>query len=355
VLLGALTGLALVETGLRYFSGYVQSREQMDPGFLVYDARLGWRMAPNWRGRHIHYDFDVHYSTNAEGLRGSDWPAPAAVGRPRVAIMGDSFTFGLGANEEDTFVARIGAADPGTLYLNAGIAGYSTDQQLLYLQERLESWRLKRLVLVVYLANDLLDNPLRFPLQAEMGKPLFVAGPTGLVLTNVPVPQVPKPLGERARTLATEALGRNPPPTWQNEWQLTRTLGLADAADPALLAGMPERLAGPVELFVRLIAEVRALCAANDVALTLVLMPGRSFVEAPDSLSAAFQDELRRQILARQAELGAPLLDIATPLAVLYANSGETLFHPHEGHLNPEGHQAVAELLLGALDPRGAP
>lgn len=355
MLLGTLTGLAVVETGLRWYSTYVQSREHIDPGFLMYDARLGWRMSPDWRGRHVNYDFDVRYATNAEGLRGMDWPAGILDNRPRFAFMGDSFTFGLGADEEDTFVALLGAADPGALYLNAGIVGYSTDQELLYLRERLESWDLRRLVLVVYLANDLLDNRLRFPLQAEMGKPLFVAAPAGLQLTNVPVPQVPKPAGEQARTLASEVLGHKPSMTWRNRWQLTRALGLADAADPTLLAGLPERLAGPVDLFVRLIAEMRKLCVARDVELTLVLLAGRSFVESPDSLSAAFQDEFRRQILARRADIRVPVLDIATPMARLYAESGNSLFHPHEGHLNRAGHEAVATLLGATIRSRPVP
>ncbi|MDH5275915.1 MAG: hypothetical protein OEW88_05765 [Gammaproteobacteria bacterium] len=121
------------------------------------------------------------------------------------------------------------------------------------------------------------------------------------------------------------------------------------------MAGLPERLAGPVDLFVRRIAGVRALCAVNDVALSLVLLPGRSCVEAPDTLSATFQDELRRQILAKQADLGTPLIDLAAQLASLYANSGEALFHQHEGHPNPAGHEAVAELLLASVMPRGTP
>jgi hypothetical protein len=352
VLIGILAGIALIEAGLRVFTAYVQSRERMDPGLLAYDPRLGWQMAPDWKGRHVHYDFDVRYTTNARGLRGGHWPGRAAGSGPRVAILGDSFTFGLGVDDDETFVQRLNAADTGTTFLNAGIVGYSTDQQFLYLRDRLASWQVDRLVLVVYLANDLLDNELRFPLQAEMGKPLFVPGPAGLEITNVPVPLRPKPAEERARTLATVVLGREVPSNWRNQWQLTRSLGLADTADPALLAGMPERLAGPVDLFLRLIGAIQALAAAQDVALDVVLMPGRSYVEMPGSLSAAFQEELRRQILARQAEFPVAPIDLATLLRDRYGATGERLFHPHEGHLNPAGHRAVAELLGEALRQR---
>jgi len=352
VLIGAMVGLAIVEFGLRYYTSYVQSREQMDPGFLVYDPQLGWQMAPNWRGRHVHFDFVARYATNAEGLRGAAWPEPSASSGQRTVFLGDSFTFGLGVNDDETFVQLLNTEGSGTTYLNAGIAGYSTDQQFLYLKDRLATWHVNHLVLVVYLSNDLLDNELRFPLQAEMGKPLFRASLAGLELTNVPVPPTPKPREERARTLATAVLGRELPGTWRNQWQLTRSLGLAESADSELLAGMPERLAGPVDLFVQLVAGIRALCAANNVGFRLVLMPGRSYVEMPGSLSAAFQDELRRQILARQGDLGTLPIDLASQLRERYATTGEHLFFPNEGHLNQAGHRVVAELLRKALGQR---
>jgi lysophospholipase L1-like esterase len=348
-LIGIGASLVLAEIGLRYYSGYVQSQEHMDPGFLLYDAGLGWRLAPNWHGHHIHYDFNVDYTTNAAGLRGAAWPAADTSRGQRIAIVGDSFTFGLGVDDDATFVQRLQTADTRNTYLNASIPGYSTDQQLLYLQEHLASWHVNRLVLVVYLVNDLLDNELRFPLQAEMGKPLFLATPAGLDLTNVPVPRAPKPPGERARSLATMVLGDAVASSWRNELQLSQTLGLAESADPALLAGMPQRLAGPVDLFVQLIAEMRELCAANNVALTIALLPGRSYVEMPESLSAAFQEELRRQILLRQSELGGAPIDLASQLRKRYEATGERLFFQNEGHLNSQGHRIVAELLRAGL------
>ena len=127
LLLGTVAGLAIAELGLRYYAGYVQSRQEMDPGFLVFRPEFGWLMASNWTGRHHHYDFDVRYSTNGQGLRGS-WPAPVP-GVRRHALIGDSFTFGLGVNDDETFAQRLNQQSHETVYLNAGIAGYSTDQE----------------------------------------------------------------------------------------------------------------------------------------------------------------------------------------------------------------------------------
>jgi lysophospholipase L1-like esterase len=346
LLLGILGGLALLEIGMRYYAAYVRSQEQMDPGLLVYDPQLGWLMARNWSGRHRHHDFDVRYTTNDQGLRGP-WPEPQ--GQPRYAFVGDSFTFGLGVNDDETFVKRLEDADPSTIYLNAGIAGFSTDQEYLYLKERLAGWRLDKMAVVVFLANDLLDNALRFPLQAQMAKPLFQLESGELRLTNVPVPVQSKPAEEQRRTLGTLVLGeegsQRQESSWRNQWQLTRSLGLAEAADAVALEEMPQRLGYPMKLFVRLIQEIHKLCEENHVSVSVILMPGRSYVDLPISLSARFQDAVRQDIVARQAELGVPVIDLALPLLQVKQKTGLPLFHPNEGHLTAAGHRVVAELL----------
>jgi lysophospholipase L1-like esterase len=353
VALGVAVGLALIEFGVGAYINYVSSREQMDPGFLVFEPELGWQMAPNWNGRHRHHDFDVRYSTNSRGLRGR-WPEPEA-GTRRYVFVGDSFTFGLGANDDETFVQRLGGFDPASVYLNAGVAGYSTDQEYLFLQRHLREWRADEVIVVVYLANDLLDNNLRYPLQASMGKPLFIVdgGESGLRLTNVPVPLEPKPPEEQNRTLATMVLGedgaRKQASSWRSRWQLARILGFSESAGSTDLAGMPGRLADPVDLFVRLTQNIRQLCMEGDVRLRLILMPGRSYIELPNSLSAHYQDFVRGAILARQADLGVRVIDLASALRDERKKGEKNLFHPNEGHLTARGHQVVADVLRSRL------
>src|SRR5262249_8326325 len=161
-----------------------------------------WRMQRNWSGRHRHHDFDVRYTTNDRGLRGP-WPEAgnSPTGTRRYVFVGDSFTFGLGVNDNDTFVQQLNRDGGDAVYRNAGIAGYSTDQEYLFLKEELPSWQAGTVALVVYLVNDLLDNTLRYPLQAMMAKPLFTLESGELKLANVPVPLQPKPAEEQRRSL----------------------------------------------------------------------------------------------------------------------------------------------------------
>jgi len=179
----ALSGAELV---LAWQTKRIQSAENIDPGLMVYDSQLGWRMAADWRGRHKHYDFDVYYGINPFGLRG-DWPKSSENQR-RYALLGDSFTFGLGVNDNETFVARLNQENPNAAFLNIGLTGYSTDQEYLYMKGHLALWQADEVWLIVYLANDLFDNTLGYPLQAEMAKPYFVLKDGNLALRNVPVP-----------------------------------------------------------------------------------------------------------------------------------------------------------------------
>ena len=354
ICLGIAIGLTLTELLLRQYANYIQAQERMDPGLLLYDPQLGWRLAPDWKGRHRHYDFDVTYSTNGLGLRG-EWPQPdaAAGSQRRVALVGDSFTFGIGVNDGETFASLLGRSSPGVQYLNAGIPGYSTGQEYLFLKDRLLLWRVNEVVLVVFLANDLSDNTLAFPLQAEMAKPFFSLRGETLELHNFPVPRERKPPAARAETLATLVLGeqgaRRRGIGWLANLEIARRLGLGDSARAGDLAELPERLAYPLALFVRIAQAVAETCRQQGVGLRLVLMPGQSFVERPDSLSAAFQDYLRRALVGRDAQIGVPVIDLATPLRARYQQTGTRLFYPYEGHLNPAGHREVADLLTGSL------
>jgi hypothetical protein len=104
-------------------------------------------------------------------------------------LWGDSFTFGLGVNDHETFVHLLNArAADGDSYLNFAIPGFSTDQEYLLIRRRVFDFNLSVIVLVTYLGNDLFDNQLPFPLQAHNAKPFFELAGDRLVLKNSPVP-----------------------------------------------------------------------------------------------------------------------------------------------------------------------
>jgi len=119
---------------------------------------------------HIHScassHFDVVYDIDASGFRID--PLAGKTGS-RVAVLGDSFTFGLGVANGETFVSRLNAgSDDGRHYLNLGVPGYSTDQELLLLKKTGNALKPDIVLLVVYLANDLFDNNRSFPCRRTL-------------------------------------------------------------------------------------------------------------------------------------------------------------------------------------------
>jgi len=350
VCLGVLAGLVLAESFLRFQKHRIRSSEYQDPGLLAYDSLLGWKLTPGWKGVHKHLDFQVSYTVNPYGFRGDFSREPGGGGR-RIAVVGDSFTFGFGVEDDETFVHLLNERSPtGHLFLNFGIPGYSTDQEYLLIRERLPRFSPDVILLVVYPGNDLFDNELPYPLQGNRPKPFFETTPGGLVLKNIPVPLAEKPPGQRRVDLKTVVLGESSRPDGRLERFLSRfelyaRLQMALQTISHRPVAFGNRFDSALDLFEAIVNETRVLCERKGVDLRLVLLPGASFLTRPGSPSAQYQEYLREKIMERQETMGAPITDLASALARRYPSDIGPWYHPHEGHLTPLGHEVVAEVL----------
>ena len=102
------------------------------------DGRLGFALRPGVRVRHVEPDFSVTVAVNALGMRGPDRGLSRPAGAARILLLGDSFAFGWGVEQEEAFGARlerllserVGPVE----VLVAAVPGYSTDQHYIYLQ-----------------------------------------------------------------------------------------------------------------------------------------------------------------------------------------------------------------------------
>ena len=349
VALSLAVGLTAAEWVLRWQRAQVEHSDHMDPGLIRYDPLLGWRLTPGWEGEHRHHDFHVRYRINDNGFRGPSGPAPEEA----VTLLGDSFTFGLGVDEGETFADRLNAGLPRARFFNRGVPGYSTDQERLLLDELPDALR-RRVLLVVYLGNDLIDNLRTYPLQADHAKPRFVLENGRLRLEGIPVPRAPKPAAARRESLATLVLGPDAPRTgWLGRLELSRRLGLFQPRIRLDEAELERRLAPSLALFRALVVDMRRTLKREGGHLAVVLLSGRSHVEEPGSPSAQYQDFLRRTLRADLTEMGLPVVDLAATLRDRYQRTGEALYHPFEGHLNRAGHERVATELRAAMTDWG--
>jgi lysophospholipase L1-like esterase len=103
------------------------------------DGVLSHRIRPNWETFQVADEYSVRVTTNALGLRGAAATARKAPDVYRILVIGDSFVFGYGVEDWETFPARLQTELEGQGHrvevLNAGVPGWSTDSYLVYLRE----------------------------------------------------------------------------------------------------------------------------------------------------------------------------------------------------------------------------
>lgn len=103
---------------------------------------------------------EVEYRVNAQGMRDDPVEAEKPAGRRRVAVLGDSITFGYWVAESDAFprqLERLLESAPGgrdVEVLNFGVPGYNLEQETEMLRERALAFS-PDLVVVALCLNDL--------------------------------------------------------------------------------------------------------------------------------------------------------------------------------------------------------
>lgn len=349
ILLGAFAGAMVLEGGLRWRQSTIRRSDALDPGLMRYDAELGWSLSPGWSGRHRHHDYAAAYSINVHGMRNDSDASGPIPGTRTTMMVGDSFTFGLGVNDDATFVHRLQAERPGgSTFMNSAVPGYSTDQESLLIEQRVAAFKPDHIFLVVYVGNDLFDNQLGFPLQVSSPKPYFVVTEGALEQRNRPVPAARKP--RDAADLVTAVWGADPG-QWPWRVRAEQMSELFRVISQSLLPmsdhrdEMKARFTPALRLFDLLLQRIANECARNHVRLTVVTLAGRSFVNTPTSISGQYQEVFRAHVLASAAARRLPVIDVAGLMQARYRQDKGDWFYPNDGHLNPAGHRVVAEIL----------
>lgn len=327
----------------------IETSDRLDPGLIQRDESLGWRLAPGWRGMHRHHDFEASYSTNPYGFRGAIDP-DANSDEPRYAVVGDSFVFGFGVNDDETFVELLNRAHEGEArFLNFGTPGYSTDQEYLLIRDRVLPFAPEAVFLFVYLGNDLCDNELPMPLQADLPKPRFEFDGDKFVLQNPASEDRREELRAQRPGLMEIVLGgrqsRSGLSAWLNRSAAWRVLAERFFPPGDVSRGFEQRFAPSLKLFSFLVGKIRTACESHDASLILVLLPGRSYVERPGSVAFQYQNYLRKKILENKEDLKTPIHDLAGWMLTEHERNPGHWFYPNDGHLTPEGHRLVADYL----------
>ncbi len=158
-----------------------------------YDPLLGWVNKPFLDGEtRLGYTANGHFYRrhNSHGLRGTreiDYPKPPGV--KRILLIGDSFFWGYGVNDDQVLSEQLQRlAGDRVEIINGAVSGYGTDQELLWLQQEGLKYRPDLVICGMFPDNDL--EEIGTSMMYFHPKPYYTLERNGLVLHNVPVPNI---------------------------------------------------------------------------------------------------------------------------------------------------------------------
>lgn len=307
--LALLVGTLALEIAARFVLGNVGELALLD--FEPEDGRT-LALEPGKVSRYDGYFLkvpEVTLEVNELGFRGPPRPRGKAFGRYRVALLGDSYTYGVGVEEDETTAHQLEpllrGPDSEVEVLNFGIPGANSADLVTQHPRFVSRWYPDLLVLQVS-PNDL-DRPMfqpDDPVDPDVVAAIFgnsYAARVGLVAAFLAVRGVLSPLQ-----------------------------GEPVDAGPAIAAGLDQLrgwLAATRESTQRRRTELAIVLLGNPV-------PG-----------ARLEDVLA---IAREHSSTEPL-----DVSFLLADARYTI--PNEGHLNPDGHARLAEELAALVARVRAP
>lgn len=168
VLASTLATLVALEFALRFAerrsgAGVPVESDDLTPEYVPSDS-LGWTLRPGAVQRFRRGGFDTTVRSNRLGFRGPEIePKPAGV--ERWAVLGDSYAFGWGVEEDETYAAELerllnaphAKSAVRSEVVNAALPGFGTYQRMAAL-ERLAPFGLDGIVVEFSAANDVVDD-----------------------------------------------------------------------------------------------------------------------------------------------------------------------------------------------------
>lgn len=270
---------------------------------------------------------------------------PRPRGTCRILVLGDSFTWGFGVDDEERFSNRLQMLLGSSCeVLNAGVTGYGTDQEMLFFRREGRRYN-PDIVLLEFGTEDVINNG--SSIQYTYPKPFFLLSADSVIVHNVPVPKRALAWDTRwdVEGLAESAPAEAPPGD-----QSGGLLPVSRWLDEHLLSyrfvhGRVARLVQPGRAPDRL---TRSLLLALQREVTT---SGGRFVIAvipyKYHFAAAAGGELREwiQFLHRA---GIPTVDVAEAIAGTDQERA-TFYLQHDDHWNARGHDIAARTIARFL------
>jgi lysophospholipase L1-like esterase len=312
--------------------------------FYKFDPVLGWVNMPNTSGQFSRLEFSYEVDINDRGMR--DRPVgPKEPGTVRVAMLGDSFVWGVGAAYGERFTEVMERLDPKLDVLNFGVSGYSPVQYLLEIDNVLQL-KPDYVVVALCLGNDLSDNVQSNPYAHA--KPYARLTPDGksYEIAGYPLPDA-SPIGPALTAAGSTSRIVGLFRMWlQQRQQARQEVAPIDYkilyAPPASLTPQERRQAESMfEIDAMLLNDINKKVEASlgPGRFSVLLAPTKyEYNMIPNSRPGADPEAVADRVLADLKLSGIPAIDgrdVITP----------DDFWRNDGHWRPEGHEKIGELV----------
>ncbi len=338
VLFLALEGLSSLVFALRG----ARSQSEVSPYYYdlaperrhaQYDEELGWVGIPNLHLPDL-YGKDHYLRTDSRGFR-TDHEVEDAVpqGKLRVVCSGDSFTFGQGVANDQTWCHLLSVLDKRLEAVNMGQRGYGVDQAFLWYMR--DGRALDHDVHVfAFIGADF--SRMRERSRRGYGKPVLSLRNGELVVENVPVPPVERPgpgsfswIESLARRLRSVQLA-------QRLLDKARRLVESDTREVAL------------EIFETL----ERVNRDKGSELVLLYLPVQWELEGTESRWRLWLESAAGDAGFRYVDLTPEMRGVSPEIAeTFFIGRSESVDADDAGHYSADGHAWVAERLYDRITP----
>lgn len=352
----ALT-LVLAESALRLLG--FGSRElpifrENPSGAGSYRLRPGLNVATSFHGRPCTID------TNSHGMRWREVSREPRSGTTRIAVLGDSFTFGLWARDVEHSFPAVFESGLGTdrfEVLGFGVPGYGLLDEELLLREEVASFSPSHVVVAVYVGNDFMDTHLGLDRTTVNADGVYGVADE-VVAERVPAEFRPPVTGLSTRLWRSLRLVQ----AFRNSW-LALAPGATAPADGASADVLDSRPTAGVDSFwslreypafavdaeratIAAIERIHTFTTSHDARLAIVAIPYKEQVVAPERFGPEFDRGRPQRALRAAAErLAVPFLDLEPGLSASRRATGRPGYWLDDGHFDDDGHRVAGELL----------
>ena len=301
--------------------------------FWKYDPLLGWAHQPGQEGIFETPQFRTMVRINENGLRDRPHSYERQDDIERILVLGDSFAWGYGVEESERF-SQLLEGSLGVEVINAGVSGYSTDQELLWYKNEGIKYETD-LVILVLAGNDVGDND-RQLVNTIYYKPKFVIEEGQLIPTGYPVPKT-SPQGRVVYSLSQRSsLAYFLVQRYFDLLSLYRKIRVNSDQESSPVSGISAK-SEPFKLTIALIDEMRDI-AESRKAKFMIVTTDRWWNSPSRETYEDFINALRTE--------GFLVLDVES----MPGFSSEEMLIPNDGHWNQSGHEFVAEKIKAHIE-----